>query len=108
MNTATPPNGGPYLIWSIVITTLSVLTLCFCFPIIALPPGIAGIVFATRVNAKLGMGDTIGAEQAAKNAKLFCIIATVLFVLAFVAYFVFLALGVGTQYLEEVRRQMPR
>ena len=61
-----------YLVWAILITIASLCTCC----IIGTIPGIVAIVFATQVNSKLSAGDRAGAEQASKNAKLWCWITT--------------------------------
>jgi len=58
---ATVPN---YLVFAI-------LTTVFC----CLPAGIPAIVFAAQVNGKLQAGDLAGAQQASKNAKLWCLIS---------------------------------
>jgi len=47
-----------------------IVTLCCCVPF-----GIVAIVYAAQVNSKLGMGDVFGAEQSAKNAKMWTWIA---------------------------------
>jgi hypothetical protein len=52
-----PPPPKNWLIESILVTV-------FC----CLPFGIAGIVFASQVNAKYGAGDYNGAIEASKNA----------------------------------------
>jgi hypothetical protein len=70
-----PQSHGPvpnYLVWAILITIASLCTCC----IIGTIPGIVAIVFATQVNSKLSAGDRAGAEQASKNAKLWCWITT--------------------------------
>lgn len=110
MSTVVTPNGTPYLIWSIAVTVLSVLTVCFCFPLIATIPGIVAIVFAAQVNGKVNRGDLDGAARAAKTAKIWCIVATALFVLAFAAYFIALAAFGGAagmeEFMEQYRQQM--
>lgn len=45
-------------------------TLCCCLPF-----GIVAIVYAAQVNGKLQAGDYAGAENASKNAKMWCWIA---------------------------------
>jgi len=54
----TVPN---YLVFAILVTV-------FC----CLPTGIPAIVFAAQVNGKLQAGDLSGAQQASKNAKMWC------------------------------------
>ena len=79
---ATPPPN--YLVWAILSTVLTCLTL------FALPLGIASIIFSTQVNTKWSKGDVAGAEGASRKAKLFAIltagIGLVLYVINF-AYF---------------------
>jgi hypothetical protein len=92
---STPPSFPPeqptqyghvpnYLVWAILITIAS---LCLCC-IVGTIPGIVAIVFASQVNSKLSAGDRAGAEQASKNAKLWCWITTGLCILG-------LVLGIG-------------
>lgn len=100
MNTVVTPKGTPYLIWSIAVTALSLLTFCFCFPLIATIPGIVAIVFAAQVNGKVNQGDLDGAARSARTAKLWCIVASVLFVLGFIAYFIALAMLGGAEGME--------
>lgn len=62
-----PPAGTTvqnYLVFAI-------LTTVFC----CLPAGIPAIVYAAQVNGKLQAGDYAGAQQASKNAKLWCLVA---------------------------------
>ncbi len=110
MATSPTPKSTPFLIWSIVITALSFLSFCFCFPLIAAIPGIVAIVFSAQINGKLNQGDLAGAERAAKNAKTWCIVATVLYVLAFAGYFIALSsMGGAAEFqraMEEYRQQM--
>ncbi|HTS37126.1 MAG TPA: CD225/dispanin family protein [Candidatus Solibacter sp.] len=49
----------------------AILTTVFC----CLPAGIPAIVYAAQVNGKLQAGDYAGAQQASKNAKLWCLVA---------------------------------
>jgi hypothetical protein len=78
----TPPapySGAPipnYLVPSILVT------LCCCLPL-----GIVALIFAAQVNSKLAAGDIDGARQASSKAKLFCIIAVVLGLVAIVLAF---------------------
>lgn len=67
----------------------SILVTIFC----CLPFGIAGIVFASRVNSKFTAGDYAGAEQASKDAarwtKLGFFIGLGLFILWLIFIFAF-------------------
>lgn len=51
----------------------AVLVTLFCF----LPTGIAAIVFASQVTAKLNSGDLAGAEKASANARTWVIVSAV-------------------------------
>ncbi len=63
---------------SIIVTILSLLC---CGNIFSLICGIVGIVNAGKVNDAFYRGDRIGAEQAAKQAKTWTIVAIVLMVI---------------------------
>ncbi len=76
------PKGSTYLIWSILSTL-------FC----CLPFGVAGIIFAAKIDALVAQGDIMGAEEAAKKAKLFTIIAAVGGGVIMIAYFALIVLG---------------
>jgi hypothetical protein len=60
----------------------AILTTVFC----CLPAGIPAIVFAAQVNGKLQAGDWAGAQQASKNAKLWCLISLGVGLAAIVGY----------------------
>jgi hypothetical protein len=66
---ATIPN---YLIPAILSTVLC-----------CLPLGVVSIIFATQVNSKLAAGDTAGAMESSKKAKLFMFISVGLGVLTY-------------------------
>ena len=62
-----PMTGQPKInnwLWQSIVVTL-----CCCLPL-----GIVGIIFATQVNGKLAAGDIVGAQDAAKKAKMFTLI----------------------------------
>jgi hypothetical protein len=54
-------NVPNYLVFAILATLLC-----------CLPAGIPAIIYAAQVNGKLQAGDIAGAQQASKNAKLWC------------------------------------
>lgn len=58
----------------------AILSTIFC----CLPLGVASIIFATQVNTKLAAGDTAGAIEASKKAKMFMFISVGLGVLVYV------------------------
>jgi hypothetical protein len=66
--TVLPPGAQPavenYLVFAILATVLC-----------CLPAGIPAIVYAAQVNGKLQAGDLAGAQQASKNAKMWCFIS---------------------------------
>lgn len=107
-----PPeqNYGPienYLVWAILITIAS---LCLCC-VVGTIPGIVAIVFASQVNKKLAAGDRSGAEQASKNAKLWCWITTGLCALGLLINIVYYAAGGQAKYMEmlqEIQQQHGR
>ena len=80
---ATVPNN---LVWSIIAIVVSVIACC-------LPHGLISLIFALQVNKKAAAGDTAGAMQAAKNAKLWAIISIAVSVVWFVIALVFGLLG---------------
>lgn len=53
-----------YLVFSILATLLC-----------CLPGGIVAIIYSTQVDSKWALGDQAGADAAAKNARLWCIIS---------------------------------
>lgn len=87
-----PSKPNNYLVMAIVAT---VLGLCSCLGLIL---GIVAIVYATQVDSKYNLGDYMGAEGAAKNAKLFSIIALVLDGIGIVINVVYMAVVGGTMF----------
>lgn len=99
-----PPGGyqNPYpniqspIALSIVSTVLSVLsTFCCCLPlgIISLTMGIVSIVFATKVNSLLSVGNFQAAKEAADKAKMWgwislgvCLVGIVLGIIVSIIY----------------------
>lgn len=77
-----------HLVWSIIITILSLFLLNF----LALPAGIAAIVFSTQVDTKLRNGDYDGAVKSSKNAKIWNWVATGLDILSVILIGLFIIL----------------
>jgi hypothetical protein len=100
-----PSSYGPipnYLVWAILITIAS---LCLCC-IVGTIPGVVAIVFATQVNTKLSAGDRAGAEQASKNAKLWCWITTGLCILGLLLSIGMRFAGFDNSYWQNYVEQM--
>jgi hypothetical protein len=70
------------LVFAILVTVLC-----------CLPTGIAAIVYAAQVNGKLAAGDIAGAQQASKNAKMWCWISLGAGLLVCVLYALLIMLG---------------
>lgn len=95
----TSPAGGPqpgyqaranvpnYLVFAILVTVLC-----------CLPTGIAAIVYAAQVNAKLAAGDVAGAQLASKNAKMWCWISAGAGLLIGVLYALVAILGIMSHH----------
>lgn len=79
-------NWVPYLVLSIIST------LC-CYI-----PGIVAIVFSAQINSAVTSGNTEEARRAAKNAKIWIIVAFVLGILASIVTFAFGIIGESTYY----------
>jgi interferon-induced transmembrane protein/zinc ribbon protein len=86
-----PPGTQPpvqnYLVPAILVTVLC-----------CLPAGIVAIVYAGQVNTKLAAGDIVGAQQASKNAKTWCIISVVALFVMGIAWMMLVFLGVMSQH----------
>lgn len=85
-----PPGAGVpnYLVFAILTTVL-------CCP----ATGIPAIIYAAKVNEKLQMGDIAGAQQASKNAKLWCLISVGIVVAGFLVWVFLIFVGVlGSMY----------
>ena len=85
-----PPNSGaPASVPNYLVPAIISLFCC-------LPLGIVGVIFAAQVNGKVAAGDTAGALDAAKKAKMFSFIAIGLGLLGIVGYVLFVVImGVG-------------
>jgi hypothetical protein len=76
---ATPGMNIPNYLWQSIVVTL-----CCCLPL-----GIVGIIFATQVNSKLAQGDTAGALEASRKAKLFTLLGLGIGLVFIIISFVF-------------------
>lgn len=84
MGTVQPGANVPNnLVFAILVTVLC-----------CLPTGIAAIVYAAQVNSKLAGGDIAGAQQASKNAKMWCWISLGAGLLVCVFYILAVVLGI--------------
>ncbi|HET6852299.1 MAG TPA: CD225/dispanin family protein [Pyrinomonadaceae bacterium] len=82
--TGTPGSVPNYLV-------LAIISLFCCLPL-----GIVAVIFAAQVNNKVAAGDTAGALDASKKAKMFSYIALGLGLAGIICYVLFfLIMGVG-------------
>lgn len=79
----------PNYLWQSVVATI-----CCCPPL-----GIAAIIFAAQVNSKLAQGDTAGALESSRKAKMFALIAVGLGLVGMIIWF---ALS-GTAIMQGIR-----
>jgi hypothetical protein len=87
--TPPPSSGAPASVPNYLIPAIISLFCC-------LPLGVVGVIFAAQVNGKVAAGDTAGAMDAAKKAKMFSFIAIGLGLLGIVCYVLFVVImGVG-------------
>src|ERR1041385_1070544 len=82
--TGTPASVPHYLV-------LAIISLFCCLPL-----GIVAVIFAAQVNGKVAAGDTAGALDASKKAKMFSYISIGLGLAGIICYVLFfLIMGVG-------------
>jgi hypothetical protein len=88
----TPPPSSGAPVASVPNYLIPAIISLFC----CLPLGVVGVIFAAQVNGKVAAGDTVGALDASKKAKLFSFIAIGLGLLGIVGYVLFVVImGVG-------------
>ena len=90
--TPPPAPGTPDKVPNYLIPAI-ISALC-CFPL-----GIISIIFAAQVNSKVAAGDTAGALDASKKAKMFSYIFIGLGLAGWICYFIFGAGIVGLSIL---------
>ncbi len=93
--TRAPVSVPNHLVWAIIstaIATIVTMLTCCCIPL-GLPSGIAAIVFALKVNKHLEAGDTTGALQASKTAKMWCWVTTALAIVFGILFLLSLAMN---------------
>ena len=87
--TPPPASGTPASVPNYLIPAIISLFCC-------LPLGIVGVIFAAQVNSKVAAGDTAGALDSSKKAKLFSFLAIGLGLLGIICYVLFVVImGVG-------------
>lgn len=84
---------GPQINWIPYLVLSIITTLCCC-----LPAGVAGIVFSVKINSAMNAGDYLGAQKAAKTAKICIIVSAVLGVIVGVIYGIFMMSASNSYY----------
>lgn len=69
---------------------LAIISLFCCLPL-----GVVAIIFAAQVNGKVAAGDTAGALDASRKAKMFSYISIGLGLAGILCYVLLLILGIG-------------
>ena len=97
-----PPGAVPnHLAWAIIAT---VLATCLCCPLGLI--GIVAIVFSSKVNSLLRVGDLAGAQRASATAKTWCWVATALAIIGLLINIYYFSSGGVAQYqqlLEQIQ-----
>ena len=87
--TPPPAAGAPATVPNYLV--LSIISLFCCLPL-----GIVAVIFAAQVNNKVAAGDTAGALNSSKKAKMFSFISIGLGLAGIICYVLFfLILGIG-------------
>ena len=86
--TPPPSSGAPTSVPNYLVP--SILSLICCLPL-----GIVAIIFAARVNGQVQTGDTAGALDSSRKAKMFSYIGIILGLIWIIIWVVMMALGIG-------------
>ncbi|HEU4638265.1 MAG TPA: CD225/dispanin family protein [Candidatus Binatia bacterium] len=87
--TPPPSSGAPASVPNYLV--LAIISLFCCLPL-----GVVAVIFAAQVNGKVAAGDTAGAMDAAKKAKMFSFISIGLGLAGILCYvLIWVILGVG-------------
>lgn len=86
-----------YLPWAIIVTIVAFCTCC----VVGAIPGVVAIVFASQVNKRLAAGDRPGAEDASRNAKLWCWITTGVAVLGLLVSIAMQMSGYSAEFMRQ-------
>lgn len=105
------PSAVPnHLVWSSITTALSFFVCCLsCVSFFGIATGIVAIVYGSKVNRLLGVGDLEGARAASNTAKIWAWVTTGLLIAGVLLFFVSLAtLGVDgyMQQMQQFQHQM--
>ncbi len=86
--TPPPSPGAPATVPNYLVQ--SIISLFCCLPL-----GIVAVIFAARVNGQVQAGDTAGALESSRKAKMFSYIGLILGLIWVVIWVVMTVLGVG-------------